>query len=80
MPPDQQPARPGLGEAVTASMNAQKDPNADASTKFLAQLDADAKLHGTLAYNALPAAYRARVEARALTVARTAAASEGGDQ
>lgn len=75
MPPDNKP-RPSLGEAVGARIDAQEDPRADAGSRFLAQLDADAKLHGTPAYDAFPAEYRARVAARALEVARTSAEQE----
>ncbi|MEV4863096.1 hypothetical protein [Streptomyces ossamyceticus] len=78
MPPEE--PRPGLSEAVGAQLTGQHTPNADAGNRFLARLDADAKLHGTPAYDALPAAYRARVAARALEVARTADAGEGDTQ
>lgn len=76
--PDQ--PRPTLGEAVAARLTSQQTPNADAERQFLARLDADAKLHGTPAYDALPAEYRARIEARALEVARTTTTGQGGQE
>ncbi|ULR50591.1 hypothetical protein [Streptomyces deccanensis] len=78
MPPET--PRPTLSEAVGARFADQKNPNADAERQFAARLDADAKLHGTPAYDALPAEYRARVEARALEVARTTPAGQGGQE
>ncbi|WP_327430932.1 hypothetical protein [Streptomyces sp. NBC_01236] len=78
MPPET--PRHSLSQAVGATLAAQKDPNADAEGQFLARLDADAKLYGTPAYGAFPAAYRDRIAARALQLARTAPAGEGDTQ
>lgn len=75
MPPEQ-PQRPGLNAAVGTALDAQGTGREAQESTFLAGLDADAKLHGTPAWDALPEPRRAIVAQRALATARTSAEQE----